>query len=376
MRRFGPAVLASAMPWLESVNVRGHFRAPDFNVKLRNADDGFRHLILTGPNGSGKTTILRELARQTELWIQGERFPKRGAFEASVRWYPKEVGRHLFASGEFLAAFIPMHRQLKVRNVSGPSVFQLGATMPTQELYSQFLQYLVNQHVQARLAATDDPESAQLIFAWLSNFETSLGELLEVPGLKLRFNRKSYDITFVEPGGLEYAFAQLPSGFAAVLLVLAEITLRMKEFEHPALSGVIFIDEIDAFLHPSLQERILPFLVDTYPRLQFVVATHSAAIATSLRNAQVVALDSGTGVSGEELAGTPYGRLLTGFFGIETDVDLATTEDLHELKRLWELDSRTADEDQMMRMLAGSLQKTANPIALEIGIALLMEEAD
>ncbi|MFG3287708.1 AAA family ATPase [Streptomyces sp. NPDC048179] len=42
--------------------------------------------------------------------------------------------------------------------------------------------------------------------------------------------------------------------------------------------GVVIIDEIDAHLHVSWQRRIGPWLTDHFPRIQFIVTTHSPYI--------------------------------------------------------------------------------------------------
>lgn len=57
-------------------------------------------------------------------------------------------------------------------------------------------------------------------------------------------------------------------------------------------SDVCFIDEPDVFLHPSLQERVVDFLVEESARCQIVVATHSHVLLNALfeRHARVYEL--------------------------------------------------------------------------------------
>ena len=55
-------------------------------------------------------------------------------------------------------------------------------------------------------------------------------------------------------------------------------------------SFVVTIDEPESHLHPSMQREILPSLFRAFPRTQFVIATHSPFIASSLREASVYAL--------------------------------------------------------------------------------------
>ena len=65
------------------------------------------------------------------------------------------------------------------------------------------------------------------------------------------------------------------------------------------LNGVVLIDEIDAHLHISLQKKILPFLSQSFPEIQFIVSTHSPFVIASTNNDTVV-YDLSTGEFFEE----------------------------------------------------------------------------
>ena len=43
----------------------------------------------------------------------------------------------------------------------------------------------------------------------------------------------------------------------------------------PEITGLVLIDEIDAHLHASLQHEILPQLIQLFPKVQFIVSSHS-----------------------------------------------------------------------------------------------------
>ena len=48
--------------------------------------------------------------------------------------------------------------------------------------------------------------------------------------------------------------------------------------------GTIIIDEIDEHLHPSIQVRILKALQMTFPKIQFIVSTHSPLVISSVES--------------------------------------------------------------------------------------------
>lgn len=41
------------------------------------------------------------------------------------------------------------------------------------------------------------------------------------------------------------------------------------------LAGIVLIDEIDIHLHPKWQKRVPLILAENFPKLQFIVTTHS-----------------------------------------------------------------------------------------------------
>ena len=57
------------------------------------------------------------------------------------------------------------------------------------------------------------------------------------------------------------------------------------------IEGVALIDELETHLHIELQRKILPFLTSFFPRIQFIVTTHSPYILTSIPNAVIYDLE-------------------------------------------------------------------------------------
>ena len=76
------------------------------------------------------------------------------------------------------------------------------------------------------------------------------------------------------------------AGYQNVLCIIMDIARRavllnptMDNFDE--LEGVVIIDEIDMHLHPKWQWKILDALHTTFPKVQFIVATHSPIIISS-----------------------------------------------------------------------------------------------
>lgn len=58
-------------------------------------------------------------------------------------------------------------------------------------------------------------------------------------------------------------------------------------FEEPA---ILFIDEIDKYLHPKWQKRILKVLLDKFKNTQFIITTHSPLVLDGLEKGQIAHL--------------------------------------------------------------------------------------
>lgn len=89
------------------------------------------------------------------------------------------------------------------------------------------------------------------------------------------------------------------------------------------MEGLVLIDELDLHLHPKWQLGLIPTLKRVFPKLQFVVTTHSPMILPGLSREEVVILgtDKDGNVIAQESQESP--ALLTGseiyrtFFGID-----------------------------------------------------------
>lgn len=201
---------------------------------------------------------------------------------------------------------------------------------------SKLLQFLVNKRTEMAYAAEDgDLDTASRINSWFENLERRLRQLMEDEGLSLEFDRRSYNFHFQKSDGYVFDFNTLADGHAAVLALLAELLIRVDAAQQSRNDftfepeGIVIVDEIETHLHLSLQEQILPFLTDFFPRFQFLVATHSPAVVASIPNAVVYDLKKREQTLSDGFRGVRYGTLMTEHFGISSEIDLDSTEKLH-----------------------------------------------
>jgi predicted ATP-binding protein involved in virulence len=94
------------------------------------------------------------------------------------------------------------------------------------------------------------------------------------------------------------SFNMLSEGVRNMVAMVADIAWRaamlnpqMGSEANLQSDGVVLIDELDLHLHPAWQRRIIGDLRRTFPRIQFIVTTHSPQIVASVQRTQVRLLD-------------------------------------------------------------------------------------
>lgn len=108
---------------------------------------------------------------------------------------------------------------------------------------------------------------------------------------------QTYTATLDLPGGpIEVPTAWLADGQQALLSWLADLIGHLmrdqREVTDPAdFTGLVLVDDIDLHIHPDWQTRLVPALKRAFPKLQFIVTTHSPLIIASLHPQEVIELD-------------------------------------------------------------------------------------
>lgn len=69
------------------------------------------------------------------------------------------------------------------------------------------------------------------------------------------------------------------------------------------IQGIVAVDEIDVHLHTDLQNSVLPELIKLFPKIQFIITTHSPLFLLGMKNT--------FGEEGFEVRNMPKGELIT-----------------------------------------------------------------
>ena len=203
------------------------------------------------------------------------------------------------------------------------------------------------------------------------------GELLE----RDRFVQQAGTLKLKVPGvALAHGYQSTIAWIADLVgHVLLEADVRF-EIEPEDMEGLVLVDEIDLYLHPVWQATLIPALRKTFPKLQFIVTTHSPVVLSGVAPHEVVRLaswgdagdvvevvhhpETGELVPASEvgLAGVrPDTRMMTGSeilreqFGLDRLTPNPEGENLRKYVMLATDPFRTKAEDEEMRALGSRL---------------------
>lgn len=197
-------------------------------------------------------------------------------------------------------------------------------------------------------------------------------------------------VLFRDGNGCLISVEQLSDGYRSMLSMTFELIRQMTVAYGPDLvferiragemkidlPGVVLIDEIDAHLHPTWQRRVGHWFRQYFPKVQFIVTTHSPLVCQAAEEGSVWRLptpgdDSTAGrVTGVELQRLIYGNVLdaygTELFGADVTRSDSSQEKLEQLARLNRKSLRaelSAEEKQEQEELRATLPTAAGTLA-------------
>ena len=338
---------------IEIKHVR-HLR--DISIPL--ATEQRKHLILTGKNGSGKTSVLEALKENLEYLVSSD-FRFRSEIEQIIKssddqirqketndakkrqnestkrsllfWKNKLLNwtdgvvaqcdymtlREKYNEGNFIIAYYKATRFSKVETSNTIEHIELQDRYQIQDTPgTKLVKYMVGlKATQAFAAQKKDTKRVEEIENWFRRFEGVLKSVFEDPSLTLDFDIENFRFSIIQKNRNPFDFNTLSSGYAAVFDIINDLIMRAEK-KGDNIEGVVLIDEIETHLHLELQKTILPLLVQMYPRIQFIVSTHSPFILSSIDNAVIFDLENKTLVS-DGMSNLPYEGIVEGYF--ETD---------------------------------------------------------
>ncbi|MCT1526074.1 AAA family ATPase [Sphingobacterium lactis] len=119
-------------------------------------------------------------------------------------------------------------------------------------------------------------------------------------------------------------------------------------------SGVVMIDELDMHLHPNWQRVVVRDLKKAFPKIQFVVTTHSPFIVQSVESDELINLDFLMDIPPNELK---IDEVATDVMGVDSPYAVQNEEQYRQAKGLLEL----LDSDAKPSEISKEIEQVTDP---------------
>ncbi|MGF3104077.1 AAA family ATPase [Rossellomorea sp. DUT-2] len=394
------------------------------NNNINLASNEKKHLIITGKNGSGKTSLLQALKKQliliernsykiydkkknlnenpnndytdfnnlfsisneelisslTEVektnYLLNEIYKlnlekevrvsnkQRKYVSLEFNEFQDEEYIHKILKSGFIVAFFDSKRAYSFEKPMGITVTATSRYSIKDQASSKFVQYLVNLKAD-RAFAYEEGNNAKVesIDKWFQKFEENLQELFETNKLELRFDRKtlSFNVNF---NGKSMNLLYLSDGFSSVIYIISEIIMRMKNKRRHQEEGIVIIDEIETHLHVSLQKKVLRFLTNFFPNIQFIVSTHSPFVLSSIDDA--IIYDMETKQQLKDMSSYSYESIIEDYFNIDQYSNIIKNQFDTYLRLVREEELLSSNEVIELNKLRNYFNNISDSIAPEI----------
>ncbi|QHM59360.1 DNA replication and repair protein RecF [Pediococcus pentosaceus] len=273
--------------------------------------------VICGTNGIGKTTILKSILMLFELsddslkkkygtdkgFITGKTFEDVTRKVKVTSVLPEEENGNydnteIFMDDMNSIYYVPDSRNLKYKRLDFLGKYPSRRV----ERYNQndFLKNDIADNLKNWLIK-------QFIAGALNGKETELSDndLFNIDQIKRAFSiidekieykkidMDKYEILLNDRNNEVYLEFE-STGFKNVLFIvagiIAEIRERFRDIKITDFDGIILIDEVDAHLHPTWQNKIMDILKEMFPKTQFIITTHSPAVLQSLNKEEIIPL--------------------------------------------------------------------------------------
>ena len=130
-----------------------------------------------------------------------------------------------------------------------------------------------------------DIENRNILRNAIRNVDRVLREVLQDSTAKLRHTFRNHRLsrlvielekeqTLLNPSSLSDGQSQLFHLFTTIVRYGETVDIN-KSIHLSDITGLVIIDEIAAHLHPTLQHDVLPQLIGMFPKVQFIISSHS-----------------------------------------------------------------------------------------------------
>jgi predicted ATP-binding protein involved in virulence len=210
---------------------------------------------------------------------------------------------------------------------------------------SLLINWIANTKTKESLAlAKGDKEKAEKHCRSLSRIEQAISNIIDQKiEFILEYEPFLNVVLKIEDKKLE--FDVLPDGLKSIISWIADLLMRMDRIKWATdedildRNFILFLDEIEVHLHPAWQRKILPEVQKLFKNAQIFISTHSPFVVGSVEDAWVYKLKLENGNSKvvevvESNEGLSYKAIVREIFGIDSSFSVEVEQDLAMFREL------------------------------------------
>lgn len=268
-----------------------------------------------------------------------------------------------------------MERLKQNKNDVKIRTFAYQSSLDPASSYKQFESWFTRKYMQlereARIAWEGGEKTSlkyNQIKSEISSIHQAINKVLQIVDWQNPEYSEIFDkeivLTHKQYGTLK--LSQLSDGIQNVFGLVADIAYRcyllnshLGENAAKETEGIVLIDEVDMHLHPEWQQVILRDLQAAFPRLQFIVTTHSPQVLSTVKKKHIrIICDDGERKWVKKPDSNTYGEISGDVMyrvqGVNPRPPIEEREDLDKLM-LWVDSGRYDDDDEEVNSLLNQL---------------------
>lgn len=283
--------------YIKSLSVKNFYSIDHIEL---NEINGAKEVYLLGENGDGKSLVLMAL----HLAFNGRYIDQKSTYEYTgrLRAILKENENMILKAQDTNGTRYGGEKLILLQNLYAYGVHrgrynsdnyeqygfmslydtELQLFSPERLLKDTYLLSLENKvNINGRYKKTNliQLETLTKLFSQLLENNVSI----EVSGTEVMFVEKGFKLTF----------NQLSEGYKNIMIWVSDLIYRCQQTQPEVnkpedFKGVVLIDEIELHLHPIWQRKFISQLRQFFPKIQFVLTTHSPTIIQGASDEAVI----------------------------------------------------------------------------------------
>ena len=279
--------------FLKNIHIQNF--GPIQDIHIENIESENRWIFLTGENGAGKTSLLKAIAVGLcqnndggEIVKSDDGF-KDFSIKLQLHEWNGDTPVHTITAGDQIegrkclahsfAAYGPV--RLLTEGSLDSNLFKEDLGSIVDKLtYGLFYPVGILRDLSRDYPLVSKPKNLEMDMEAMTEHLTEI--IPDYYAVRDSEGEMRFKDTRIKEDSIanQYSLDQLPSGTRNLVALVLDLLVRLQNqqprvYDPSNYNGVVLIDEIDIHLHPKLQIWLIEQLKETFPKVQFIVSTHS-----------------------------------------------------------------------------------------------------